>query len=175
MQFESISPMGYVCGGAPIGRDPRLQNWILVDPNVVVSPFDRMFMYLSDRTHETGMLSLKKPAAFTLVASDYRVGLTRVDVWTQVKAIVDNIVANPSVFAMRSWVDPDSLFLDNIWQTTTGQWEAFVHSYVYDLGDVENPAAIKKQREFWARVRPKLTISALDLGYNSSCDGADDD
>ena len=125
--FKSVSPIGYVSkSSVPIGRHAKLQNWTLVDADEVVVPFNRMFVYFGDKTHEDGMVSLKKPASFTISASDGKM-ITRRDVVDQIKNIVDTIHSNPSVFMMHDWVDMDYIFLFNVCMTNQGHWEAFIH------------------------------------------------
>jgi len=128
ISFKSVSPLGYVSNGSvPIGRHAKLQGWTLVDADVVVVPFDRMFMYFGDVTSEEGMVSLSKPASFTVSASDGKM-ITRRDVVDQIRRIVDTIHANPRVFEMHDWVDMDTLFLFCVSLTNQGHWEAFIHS-----------------------------------------------
>lgn len=128
ISFKSVSPLGYVSNGSvPIGRHAKLQDWTLVDPDEVVVPFNRMFVYFGDSTKEDGMVSLKKPASFTVSASDGKM-ITRRDVVDQIKDIVNTIHSNPSVFKMRGWVDMDYLFLFVMSLTNQGHWEAFIHS-----------------------------------------------
>ena len=161
--FNSISPLGYQCDAIPIGTDTRLQDWTLIDAESLITPFGKMFVYISDRTHETGMLSLQKPAAFTIDASDKTNGLTRIDFVNQIKKIVNNISNNPDIFAMRTWINMESIFLHNIWHKSNGTWEIFVCSYISNLNELEDPEAIEKQRILMENYKLHMANRELSL------------
>ena len=149
IKFFAISPNGIECDAVPIGTDHRLQNWHIDNLDEVVVPFNRMYVHFDDLTHETGMVSLHKPASFTISkeATDNNLHLTRRDVIDQLKAIVYHIYDHPSIFGLRAWTKLDKLFIQSIRQSNQGYWTAFIHPNYIGLDMLDDPDAKRNQDE----------------------------
>lgn len=162
IQFNSISPLGNPCSSVPIGKDIDFQNWTLCDADKLITPFGRMFIYIGDKTHEDGILSLKKPAAFTITASDTNIGLTYSDFVKQIRDIVYNISENPNIFSMRSWLNINTIFLDSIYMTTRGDWYVNIHTVIWKYHEYET--ILEKNKTRLASTKKIEEFEDIDIG-----------
>jgi hypothetical protein len=131
MRFCSYTPSGTFFPVFPIGTHEKLQDWKLIDGEDVVIPLCSAFIHFDSSDQEDGMVSLLKPASFTITASN-GVAITRFDIVDQVIKIVQVIIDNPDVFHMRNWVDMTNLFIQSMWMTSMGHWQILIAPY----GDV---------------------------------------
>ena len=169
--FNSVTPDGYPFSGYPFGKHPKFHGIKLADPDKVFVPIPKIFVVFKDRTHENGMLSLKKQAGFTIVASDPEIGITNQDAVDQIKKIFDLIQANKEIFGVRTWdhpkyrgqSDPDWLVLSSMWASSMGYFEVFI-APVY--GD---PSKLNFKEDFERKEKNKIQQQML---YDEQCKNA---
>jgi hypothetical protein len=126
-KFVSILPSGHVFHGFPFGNH---SNGIkLMNPDDVIVTLPQIFLLFTNNNQEDGMISVKKPAGFTIVAKNSKLGVTMQDFVEQVPRIVKLMVDNPEIFNMRTWSNYDNLVIDEVWATSTGYFETFIYTY----------------------------------------------
>lgn len=125
-QFSSVLPSGHVLNGFPIGNHPKIEGVMLWNPKGVVVSLPQLFVMFKGETHENGMVSLRKPAGFSIQAKDRATGVTLQDIVDQVPRIVKMMMDNPEVFDMRTWSNYDNLVLQDIWYSAPGHFEMFI-------------------------------------------------
>jgi hypothetical protein len=100
-----------------------------MNPDDVIVTLPQIFLLFTNNNQEDGMISVKKPAGFTIVAKNSKLGVTMQDFVEQVPRIVKLMVDNPEIFNMRTWSNYDNLVIDEVWATSTGYFETFIYTY----------------------------------------------
>lgn len=167
--FHSTSPKGDLCFGFPIGNHPKLQGFTLLNANKSIISLPKIFILFQDVTHETGMVSVRKQAGFTIVAKDKSIGITRRDIVDQVPRIVRLMMDNPEIFDMRPWSNYDWLFINGIHNVMPGY---FVVGIGQNMDDPDTFDSINKLPEFtvstkfvlnWAANKLQKDISEINI------------
>lgn len=138
-QFSSVLPSGHVLNGFPIGNHANIDGVKLLNPDGVVVSLPQLFVIFKGETHEDGMVSLRKPAGFSIQAKNRAVGVTLKDVIDQVPRIIKMMMDNPEVFDMRTWTNYENLVIQSIWYSAPGHFKMFIaetHGNIASL-DVE--------------------------------------
>ena len=125
--FESVLPNGSKLCAYPLSPHGKLAGVKLTNPDEVIVNMSKIFVIFSNKTHETGMLSLIKPAGFTITADRNPViGVTKQDIVDQVPKIVKIIFNNPDIYGLCDWSSYDRLMIESIWCSTTGHYSMFI-------------------------------------------------
>ena len=142
-QFRSILPSGHVTHGYPIANHHKLDGIKLLNPERVVVSLPQLFILFKGETHEDGMVSLRKPAGFTIQAKNRGLGVTMQDIVDQVPRIIKMIIENPAVFNMRTWSNYDNLVIQDIWYSAPGHFEMFIAETLGDIASLDVEKLIK--------------------------------
>jgi hypothetical protein len=166
-QFSSVLPSGHVLNGYPIGNHAKVEGVTLLNPERVVVSLPQLFIMFKGETHEDGMVSLRKPAGFSIQAKHRAVGVTLQDIIDQVPQIIKMIMDNPEVFDMRTWSNYDDLVIQNIWYSPPGHFEMFIAETHGDIAmlDVEKLMKITPNR---MPSFPKYTDNNEELIFNTN-------
>ena len=171
INFYSTSPCGYNLSCVNLG----VHQWNIINENEVVCPFDKMFVYISDKTQDDAFISLKKPAAFTIQAVEREKGITRKQIVDQVKNIMDCIINNQDVFAMtNSDVSTiNSLFVRSLNLTSQGHWQLGIENNVINFTLWNDEKETTKQKSLYItcpylkrETLKKYSYYPLDYGYD---------
>lgn len=168
--FTSITPAGDIVFGFPIGNHPKFQGFTLLNPNKSIISLPKIFIMFRDVTHETGMVSVRKQAGFTIVAKNKNVGITRQDIVDQVPRIVRLMMDNPDIFDMRPWSNYDWLFINGIHNVMPGY---FVVAVMQNMNDPDKYDPNFKRSDGrqtfhqfildWAAKKLQKDISEIDI------------
>jgi hypothetical protein len=136
-QFSSVLPSGHVLNGFPIGNRAKIEGVKLLNPERVIVSLPQLFIMFKGETHEDGMVSLRKPAGFSIQAKNRGLGVTLQDIVDQVPRIVKMIMDNPKVFDMRTWSNYDNLVIQDIWYSPPGHFEMFIAETHGDIASLD--------------------------------------
>lgn len=136
-QFSSVLPSGHVLNGFPIGKHAKIEGVKLLNPERVVVSLPQLFIMLKGETQEDGMVSLRKPAGFSIQAKNRYLGVTLQDIIDQVPQIIKMIMDNPEIFDMRTWSNYDNLVIQDIWYSPPGHFEMFIAETYGDIANLD--------------------------------------
>jgi hypothetical protein len=136
-QFTSALPSGHVLNGFPIGNHAKIDGVKLLNSEGVVVSIPQLFIMFKGERHEDGMLSLRKPAGFSIQAKHRATGVTLQDIVDQVPRIVKMMMDNPEVFDMRTWSNYDNLVIQDIWYSAPGHFEMFIAETLGEIASLD--------------------------------------